>query len=56
MLAEQGLQSTHSLQKFIRLIDKFFDCLNVSRYVNRTNKDDLKPYTSPEDPRFKVCL
>ena len=54
MLDEQNLESTVSLRSFIRKVDKFFDCLNVARKLNTTRKEELDPYTSEDDPRFKV--
>ncbi len=40
----------------VAIFDKFFDCMNVrSRDLwIRKLKPDLKPYTSVDDPRFKV--
>lgn len=43
-------------QKFVRIMDKFFDCLNVrnlTEYI-RKRKPNLKPYTDASDPRLKV--
>uniref|UniRef100_A0A7M6DPD0 Uncharacterized protein n=1 Tax=Clytia hemisphaerica TaxID=252671 RepID=A0A7M6DPD0_9CNID len=52
MLAEQDLADTKSTEKFIRLIDKFFDCLNVTaRGKNR--KADRSSYESANDSRFE---
>lgn len=45
-------------QKFVRNMDKFFDCLNVrnpTEYIKK-RKPNLKPYTETSDPRFKVNL
>ncbi|XP_038062325.1 uncharacterized protein LOC119732793 [Patiria miniata] len=46
-----GLESTI---KFIRYIDDFFDCLNVSNAYDyaRLRKPNLEPYISAEDKRF----
>eukprot|EP00111_Clytia_hemisphaerica_P017378 TCONS_00051407-protein len=54
-LDKQNLQSTTSTQKYIRKMDRFFDCLNGwSLFIGqRTNKDDLKPYFEVTDKRFK---
>ncbi len=51
-----GNPSTVETQKFVAIFDKFFDCMNVrSRDLwIRKLKPDLKPYTSVDDPRFKV--
>lgn len=48
--------STCETQKFIRMVDAFFDCLNVKgpKIGERKRKDNLLPYTSPSDERFKV--
>jgi len=40
------------------MFDRLFDCLNVrslNQWVQKM-KPDLKPYTSIDDPRFKVSL
>lgn len=41
---------------FVRFLDKFLDCLNVGRIEQgiRSRNDNLKPYTSEDDPRFEV--
>ena len=47
---------TSETQRFVSYFDTFFDCLNV-RSVNEwciKRKPNLKPYTSPDDPRLKV--
>ena len=54
MLEEQELHSTKSLIKFIRMMDKFFDCLNVSKIFNYSRKPDLDIYKSIDDARFNV--
>jgi hypothetical protein len=48
-----GLESSIT---FIRLIDDFFDCLNVSNTYDcaRLRKPNLEPYISAEDKRFDV--
>ena len=42
--------------KFISLVDKFFDSLNVRRtdQGQKKLKKFLEPYTSPDDIRFEV--
>ena len=51
-----GDPSTTEMEKFVRAIDKFFDCLNVrslSEWAIK-RKPNRKPYTTPQDERFKV--
>ena len=55
-LAYYNNPDTEETQRFVSMIDRFFDCLNVR---NRSmwafkRKSDLKPYTSPDDHRFIV--
>ena len=48
--------ATKATEKFCRIMDRFFDCLNV-RSLNawkRKKKNDLKPYTDPDDKRLQV--
>ena len=52
-LVTQGRFYTQSTIKFCRIFDKAFDCLNVAR-ISLNCKEDLKPYTTPDDPRFDV--
>ena len=55
-LGYYNLEETVETEKFVRLFDKFFDCLNVrcvSASIHR-RKPDLRPYRSPDDPRLKV--
>ena len=49
-------EKTRETRKFIRMIDIFFDCLNVRgpKVALLKRKDNLKPHTSPIDERFKV--
>jgi hypothetical protein len=51
-----GKPGTSSTVTFIRLMDQFFDCLNVSNPLQgmQSRKPALEPYTSVEDWRFKV--
>ncbi|KAJ8048796.1 hypothetical protein HOLleu_01262 [Holothuria leucospilota] len=39
---------------FITMVDKFFDCLNVSNTTDWQNKrkDNLKPYAAVDNARF----
>ena len=55
-LAYFGDENTIETEKFIRMFDSFFDCLNVrslSEWKSKL-KPDLQPYTSPDDSRLKV--
>ena len=47
---------TTETRLFIRLIDEFFDCLNVKSVLEGTlrRKPARLPYYSPNDQRFKV--
>lgn len=48
--------SAKETSKFVGIFDKFFDCLNVSNYVNgkRERKVFQDPYRSGSDFRLKV--
>lgn len=51
-----GIEETKETEKFVRMFDKFFDCLNV-RCISASvqhRKSDLRPYRSPDDERLKV--
>ncbi len=50
-----GNPETEETEKFVRLVDKFFDCLNVSvsEWVVKA-KPDRKPYSSLDNERLKV--
>ena len=56
MLNEQDLPHTKSTEKFVRIMDRFFDCLNVSKYTNHTLKKELDPYKREDDWRFEVSF
>lgn len=52
---------TTETRVLIRLVDKFFDCLNVKNNLEaiKKRKDNRRAYTSSHDERFKVkrlCL
>ena len=50
--------STTETQRFIRIFDKLFDCLNVRdlhQWVQK-RKPDLKPYNKVDDERFEVII
>lgn len=47
---------TRETRLFIRMIDRFFDYLNVksAKLAKLKRKDSIAPYKSPSDERFKV--
>ena len=47
---------TTETRVFIRLVDQFFDCLNVrSKLEGKLKRKDARlPYKSPKDPHVKV--
>ena len=49
----QGLEEIASTQHFIRMMDQFFDCMNVSNLMNgrKKRKPTLEPYRSADDWR-----
>jgi len=54
--AYYGDPDTTETQRFVLMMDRFFDCLNVrnkSEWIKK-RKPDLRPYTSPDDDRFSV--
>jgi len=54
-LRYQGKPETQGTQKFVRIFDKFFDCLN-GQYPNQdmaTRKPALRQYTETKDKRFE---
>ena len=54
----QDIPETESTWLFIRHIDRFFDCLNVSRtYSGKSKrKDTLMPYFTKDNRRFNVGI
>jgi hypothetical protein len=50
-------EGTRETRHFIRMIDAFFDCLNVkgTMVAKMKRKDSVAPYENPSDERFKVC-
>ena len=50
--------ATQQTRLFIRMIDRFFDLLNVKgpQVAKLKRKDSLAPYTRPSDERFKVSI
>ena len=56
-LVAQDKNETKSTIKFVGMMDRVFDCLNVSNFnKGRFGKKELDPYKSPDDWRFKVCI
>ena len=49
--------STKETRLFIRMMDHFFDYLNVRfpKLHQFKRKDSISPYTKPTDERFTVC-
>ena len=57
-LAFYGKPETTGTERFVRLIDAFFDCLNVrspKEYMHK-RKPNLAPYTNVADIRFEVQI
>ena len=50
------IDATQQTRLFIRMMDKFFDCLNGKGplMAKLKRKDDTAPYTKPLDQRFEV--
>ena len=48
--------ATQQTRLFIRMIDKFFDCLNAKgpQMAKLKRKNDIAPYARSADERFKV--
>ena len=57
-LVDSGDKGAEETVKFIRMIDKFFDSLNVTNLVNGKKKIKAfqSPYTSIKDFRLQVNL
>ena len=55
LLLTGGPDATETV-KFVDIFDKFFDCLNVSNFINgtRTRKAFCNPYRNSDDIRLKV--
>ncbi|KAJ1531372.1 hypothetical protein ONE63_000053 [Megalurothrips usitatus] len=53
-IEDQKWPGTEELVRFIRYINKFFDCLNgaYAGHGIRTKNPNLSPYTDVDDPRF----
>ena len=50
MLSKQNLSHTKSTETLIRMMDRFFDCINMKRHRNHTKK----PHSSDDAWRFDV--
>ena len=50
--------ATQQTRLFIRMINKFFDCLNAKGplMARLKRKDDIAPYYSESDNRFQVTM
>ena len=50
--------ATQQTRLFIRMIDRFFDLLNMKgpQVAKLKRKDSLAPYTRPSDEQFKVSI
>jgi len=48
--------NTQQTRLFIRMVDRFFDYLNVKSplMAQWKRKESIVPYKSPQDPQFKV--
>ena len=58
ILAAYGREEVQETARFILLMDRMFDCLNVRALTEGDHKlkPDLMPYRSVDDPRFEVTL
>ena len=51
----QGHYYTEGTSRFVKMFDRAFDCLNVSRANQRhKGKEERRPYDSVDDFRFEV--
>ena len=50
--------NTQQTRLFIRMVDRFFDYLNVKgpMMAQLKRKDSIAPYRNPKDERFKVRI
>ena len=56
-LESQGRHDTSGTVKFLRMIDRVFDCLNVSHFNQNTKgKPECKEYRDVNDWRFEVLI
>ena len=51
-------EETSETAKFIKMMDCFFDCLNVNSFTvgKKKRKVFQDPYRSSDDFRLKVCI
>lgn len=51
-------EQTSETQKFVKMFDRFFDCLNVrcTSEGRQKRKPDLRPYRDPNDSRITVSI
>lgn len=49
---------TRETRLFIRMVDRFFDYLNVKSPLAHVlkRKDSIAPFRTPGDERFNVCI
>lgn len=56
-LKKGSAEDTVETIRFVEMMDRFFDCLNVNNFSSSKNKIKLfqSPYTSAKDFRIAVC-
>jgi len=56
-LTFEDCDETVETRQFVRLMDMFFDCLNVQNPIGGKlrRKGFWEPYRSPHDEQFSVC-
>ena len=56
-LTLRGGHETEETARFILMMDKFFDCVNVRNFTHgiRAAKPFQMPYWGSDDQRVKVC-
>ena len=57
-LEQSGGGEASETAHFVSMVDKFFDCFNVSNFDSgkRKRKPFQDPYRSPDDNRLKVII
>lgn len=55
-LKSQDLEHTKETEKFIRMVDQFFDIMNISQTFEgkKARKPALHPFKNVDDWRFEV--